>query len=302
MAIGRWLSVTLRVRENVEGIVINRFGTLESLDCAPVNDLIWRGFVAVCARLDCEPPRGAELDVISDIPVARGLGSSAAAVVAGGLLANAYCDGKLDDAAIIDIAASIEGHPDNVAPSTLGGAVLSVRDTAGQYRSAPIAIHPSLRFVFLVPDFEVRTSVARAALPSAIAYATAVTATARSAALIIGLQTANAAILATALDDVLHVPFRRALIRGYDEVTTAAIGAGAIGATLSGSGSTIVAVTRKATADLVCESALRAWKSLDVRAEGFVTAAELRSAKIGKISKRHSSDGSTLKSRKATWQ
>ncbi len=280
MAIGRWLDVTARIRPAGREVVIKRAGTLAVLDCEYGDDLIWRGFVAACVALRRTPPDGIELDATSDIPIARGLGSSAAAVVAGVLLANAAFAGDLDSEAIIDIAASLEGHPDNVAPSTLGGAVLSVRTGGHHYRSVRLAVHPSLRFVFIVPNFEVRTAVAREALPSQLPYETAVTAAARAAALVVGLQTADVEILSTALDDVLHVPFRRALVPGYDHVTTAAIAAGAIGATLSGSGSTIVAVATVKAVNDVCKAALQAWRSIGIGAEAFLTAAEGSGATI----------------------
>jgi homoserine kinase len=281
MAIDRWLTVGARIHANDSPVVVTREGTLAGLNCAPADDLIWRGFIATCDALGRTPPNGIEMFASSDIPVARGLGSSAAAVLAGALLANAALGADMDRAAIIDVAASLEGHPDNVAPSALGGAVLSVRVSSGHYRSVPITVHPSLRFVFLVPDFEVRTSVARAVLPATVPHDSAVNAAGRAAALIVGLQTADAAILAPALDDVLHVPFRRSLVRGYDEVTAAALGAGAIGATLSGSGSAIVAVARRDVADRVRAAALDAWRAAGVRADAFVTAPELRGATIG---------------------
>ena len=280
MAIGRWLHVTASIGASDQPVTIRRAGTLASLDCAGGDDLIWRGFVAACVALRRTPPNGVELDVTSDIPVARGLGSSAAAVVAGVLLANAVFDGGLDGAAVIDIAAALEGHPDNVAPSTLGGAVLSVRTGGHHYRSVRLGVHPSLRFIFLVPNFEVRTAVARAALPQHLKFETAVTAASRAAALVVGLQTADVEILAAALDDVLHVPFRRALVTGYDHVTTAAIAAGAIGATLSGSGSTIVAVAQNGAVNEVCKAALRAWRSVGIEADAFLTAAEGSGATI----------------------
>jgi len=287
MALGRWLDVTARCGTNAEGVIVKRGGTLSGLDCAYDDDLIWRGFVAACVALRCTPPDDIELDATSDIPVARGLGSSAAAIVAGALLANAILEGKLDHAAIIDIAASLEGHPDNVAPSTLGGAVLSVRTAGHHYRSAQLVVHPSLRFVFVVPNFEVRTAAARAALPAQLDFGTAVSAAARAAALVVGLQTADAAILAVALDDVLHVPFRRALVPGYDRVTDAAITAGAIGATLSGSGSSIVAVVHDDSGPAVCDAAVRAWQAVGVEAEAFVTAAERGGATIDTAQRVH---------------
>jgi homoserine kinase len=280
MAIGRWLSVTARVRPNGAPVRINRAGTLLQLDCSYGDDLIWRGFIAACVALRCSPPDGVELDATSDIPVARGLGSSASAIVAGALLANAMFDGGLDDAAIIDIAASSERHPDNVAPAVLGGAVLSVRTTGHHYRSVQLAVHPSLQFVFIVPEFEIRTAVARAALPAQLDFTTAVSAAGRAAALIVGLQLADEAILGVALDDLLHVPFRRTLITGYDRVVDAAITAGAIGATLSGSGSSIVAVVDDGSADAVAGAAVRAWQSMGVAAETFTTAAESTGATV----------------------
>jgi homoserine kinase len=283
MAVDRWLELTAHATDSDNPVAFRRAGTLTGLDCKDEDDLIWRGFVAACVALRRTPPRGIEIDVTSAIPVARGLGSSASAIVAGVLLANTLFDGALDEPAMIDIAASLEGHPDNVAPSVLGGAVLSVRTSGHNYHSARLAVHSSLRFVFLVPDFEVRTSVARAALPSQLAFETAVGAAARAAALVVGLQSGDAAILKPALDDVLHVPFRRSLITGYDTVTVAAIAAGAVGATLSGSGSTIVAVATETTAAAVREAALSAWKSCGVKAESFVTAAELRGATVDTV-------------------
>jgi homoserine kinase len=274
MAVGRWLDVIARLHASDAPVAIRRAGTLCTLNCPAQDDLIWRGFVATCAALRQTPPNGIEIDATSSIPIARGLGSSAAAVVAGASLANAVLDAGLDLASIVDIAAALEGHPDNVAPSTLGGAVLSVRGTGHHVISTPLTVHPSLRFVFLIPDFEVRTSVARAALPDTVEFATAVTAASRSAALVIGLQTGDARLLRSALDDVLHVPFRRGLVRGYDSVTVAAASAGAIGATLSGSGSTIVAVTTASNAAAVSDAASVAWRSLGVGVHAFVTAAE----------------------------
>ncbi len=280
MAVGRSLRVSLRGVAAGDGLVIHRSGTLSNLECDPDDDLIWRGVVAAAVALRKSPPDGLQIDVTSDIPVARGLGSSAAAVVAGVLLANAILRGGLDSASVIDIAASLEGHPDNVAPCTLGGAVLSVRTAGHHYRSVRLPVHAALRFVFVVPDFEVRTSLARAALPAQVDFDTAVTAAARAAALVTGLRTGDPRLLATALDDVLHVPWRRSLVAGYDHVVNAAIATGALGATLSGSGSTIVAVCTAEFADAVLDAAVSAWRLAGIQAAGFVSAALAHGAAV----------------------
>jgi homoserine kinase len=280
MAVDRWLELSVSTTGADAPVVIRRTGTLAGLQCTNADDLIWRGAVAACNALGKPIPRGLEIDADSSIPVARGLGSSAAAVVAGVLMVGELYGSVLDRAAVVDIAASLEGHPDNAAPSVFGGAILSIQTSPHVYRSVELRIHPSLRFVFLVPDFEVRTSVARAALPVLVDFHTAVSAASRAAALVLGLQGGDSAILAPALDDVLHVPYRRQLVRGYDAVTEAALAAGAIGATLSGSGSTVVAVTTESTQNEVLEAATRAWESRGVVVDAFVTSAEKRGAEI----------------------
>jgi len=126
--------------------------------------------------------------------------------------------------------------------------------------------------VFAVPDFTVETKRARAVLPATLPHEQAVRAAAKGAALVHGLAHADARLLAAALDDVLHVPFRLPLIPGYAEVTAAARTAGAYGATLSGSGPTVVAVTPAVHAAAVSDAMVRAWRARGVAAQGFVSA------------------------------
>ena len=211
----------------------------------------------------------------SDIPVSRGLGSSAAAVVAGAAAANTLLDLGLVSADLLAVGTEIEGHPDNVAPAVYGGACLVLRrpPPGGGLLAVPIEIHPALAFVFAIPDLRVETKRARAALPASVPHATAVQAAARGAALIHGLVTADPDALSVGLDDLLHVPYRRSLVSGYDAVTAAARAAGAYGATLSGSGPTVVAPTTPARAAAVGESMIRAWADIKVNAETFVQTA-----------------------------
>jgi homoserine kinase len=209
------------------------------------------------------------LEASSDIPIARGLGSSAAAVVAGAVAARALCDLGLEDAALAALCADIEGHPDNVAPSVWGGAVLALKTAGGELVFTPLEVHRSLMLIFAVPDFTLSTEKARAVLPPTVPHRTAVTAVGRAAALVYGLAHADPGLLALGLDDVLHVPHRRTLMRGYDEVTEAARAAGAYGATLSGSGSTIVAVGSATSAPAVEAAMAQAWRALGVTAATF---------------------------------
>src|SRR5207237_134883 len=220
-------------------------------------DYLYRGFAAACRRSGRDVPAGLVLTAESEIPVARGLGSSAAAGVGGAAAAAVLLDLSLEGVALAELATELEGHPDNVAPAVFGGATLALQGPNGLI-VAPLVVHASLAFVFAVPDFMVETKRARAALPATLPHQQAVRAAAKSAALVQGLAHGDARLLAAALDDVLHVPYRRALVRGYDEVTSAARQAGAYGATLSGSGPTVVALCPAARAAQVGEAIGRA--------------------------------------------
>ena len=273
VAVGRWLRLTARVADAPGRLItIERSGTLRDLNTAPEADLVYRGFVAACRRAGLEAPAGLTLNADSDIPLARGLGSSAAATVAGAAAAAALLEVKLDRAGLAELASELEGHPDNVAPAVFGGANLVLRDSDGLVVT-PLPLHPSLALVFAVPDFTVETKRARAALPATVPHADAVRAAAKSAALVHGLAHADARLLAAGLDDVLHVPFRRALVPGYDEVTKAARQAGALGATLSGSGPTIVAVVAAGGEGggvrAVGDAMVRAWAARGTIAQVF---------------------------------
>jgi homoserine kinase len=278
MAVERWLQVRARCVEDrsAPAVAIERHGTLSDVGAPgapPEQDLIYRGFAAACRAAGRDVPERLAFTADSDIPVSRGLGSSAAAVVAGAGAANILLNLDLGREAMLALGTEIEGHPDNVAPAVYGGACVVLHRPVGGLLVVPIEIHSALAFVFAIPDFRVETKRARAALPAAIPHATAVQAAARGAALIHGLVTADPDSLSVGLDDLLHVPYRRSLVTGYDAVTASARAAGAYGATLSGSGPTVVAPTTPARAVAVGEAMVRAWEELKVTAETFVQTA-----------------------------
>ena len=273
VAVDRWLSVSATTGTG-KPITVERRGTLTALEVPPEADLLCRGFVAACTKAGRPVPSGLALVADSEIPVARGLGSSAAATVAGAAAATALLGLELDRDDLTALCAELEGHPDNVAPAVHGGAnlVLPTVPPDGGPIVAPLVIHESLALVFAVPDFTVETKRARAVLPATLPHAKAVQAAAKGAALVQGLAHADRRLLAAALEDVLHVPFRVPLVPGYAEVTAAARTAGAYGATLSGSGPTVVAVTPAARAGAVGEAMVGAWRTRGTSAQSFVTA------------------------------
>jgi homoserine kinase len=269
VAVDRWLGASVEVSDGPPGIRMKRSGANSRITLRPEDDLVHIGFALACDACNAEVPRGLEYEVTSTIPVARGLGASAAALVAGAFLARGALGLDLTSEGIAALCAREEGHPDNAGPSVFGGAVLGIPASEDGFAWAfsELRIHHGLVLVFAVPQLEVLTAEARAVLPKSIPHVTAVRAAAKAAALVEGLSTADEELLRFALDDVLHVPFRRRLIPGYDSVVAAAITAGAFGATLSGSGSTMVAVAPREAAQRVGASMQRAWQLHDQDAE-----------------------------------
>jgi homoserine kinase len=258
VAVDRWLVASLTPTAGRE-ISIKRGGRLTAVSVAVDEDLLARGFRAAGGR-------GGVIDATSDIPVGSGLGSSAAAIVAGVLLADAALELNLTRQQIVEIASGIEGHPDNVAPAVYGGAILSVQTPAGLV-STSLAVADGLELLLAVPPFPSDTKAARALLPKTLAHADAVVAASRAAALVQGLSSGDGRLLAAALDDVLHVPFRRGRIPGYDAVARAARDAGAFGATLSGAGSAILAIAPRDRSAQVGAAMIAAWRQRDIEAE-----------------------------------
>lgn len=278
MAVDKLLTARVTRDPKRPGISMARSGTLATLPCSARDDLLFQGFVAACQRVGAVVPEHLAFDVHSDIPVARGLGSSAAALVAGAGLADAVLDLGLGVHGVATLVSQIEGHPDNASPAAYGGAMLGVANNDGggdghrcTYAFSSLPVHRSLAFAFVIPSLEVTTASARAVLPQAVHFSDAVMAVQRSAALIRGLETGDPALLMRALDDVLHVPYRRHLIPGYDAVVNAACNAGAFGATLSGSGSAMVAISAVDEADAVASAMQRAFATAGLGSETLAT-------------------------------
>ena len=265
VAVDRWLVASVTLQRS-GGFSICRHGKLSAVKVRPDQDLFTRGFRAACAAGGGVTPVGVTIDATSDIPVGCGLGSSAAAIVAGALLADAALGLGLSRARVLEIGTTIEGHPDNIAPAIYGGAVLSVRTPAGLV-STSLSVADGLELLLVVPPFPSDTKAARAVLPRTLPHCDAVSAASRAAALVQGLASGDGALLAAALDDVLHVPFRRGRIPGYDAVVAAAQNAGAFGATLSGAGSAIVAIAPRERSAAVGAAMIAAWREIGIEAE-----------------------------------
>lgn len=202
---------------------------------------------------------GVSLEVRKGLPLAGGLGGSAASAVAGALAADLVYGCALPReellAAALDAEAVVSGrHPDNVAPSLLGGAVLVL--SVDPLRVARVPVHASLRLVLATPSYAVETAAARAVLPASVPRAVAVSQAARLGGLLLGLERGDRDLVRASLTDAIAEPARAALHPGYAEARVAAEAAGALGVVVSGSGPTVVALAPEGTTAAV-EDALR---------------------------------------------
>lgn len=175
-----------------------------------------------------------------EIPVGRGLGSSAAAIVGGVVAANALLGEKFSREDLLALAAQVEGHPDNVAPALWGGLTIVVRDDA-RWAIAPLAIPRGLRCVLFIPDHALSTKLARNVLPRRVARADAIFNVGRAALWIAALHARRWDWLDLATQDRLHQPYRAKLVCGMEALFAAARRAGARGVALSGAGPSIIA-------------------------------------------------------------
>jgi homoserine kinase len=212
----------------------------EGAESLPTDDsnLVLRAAESVFERTG-RRPAGFRVKQENKIPVGSGLGSSAAAVLGGILAANELIGNPLSQNEALEMAAEMEGHPDNVVPALLGGLTIAVSD-AGTLVVERIRI-PELRVVVVLPDHSLSTHEARSVLPQTVPMADAVFNISRTALLIKALEQGDYEHLALAMEDRLHQPYRLPLIPGMAEAFNAGRHVGAAAVALSGAGPSLVA-------------------------------------------------------------
>jgi homoserine kinase len=232
---------TVKVEACESGLYIENWG--EQKIPTGFNNLIYITLVNFYERYGQKPP-GVHIMQDDHIPMTRGLGSSAACIAAGLLAANELSGAKLSRDELLQIAAGIEGHPDNVAPAIMGGVIVgAMRGGKLYYNKLNIPQLDELRFCILIPDFHLPTEHARGVLPESYSRADAVYNISRSALLTAALVSSDWSLLRASFEDKIHQPYRSKLIPHMDSIFKDAMAAGALGVYLSGAGPTIVAVT-----------------------------------------------------------
>jgi len=247
---------TVAAEEIPEGLVIENHGRDAGLIGKDDSNLIYKAMKTVFEKVGYIPA-GLKITSYNEIPVARGLGSSAASTAAGLILANAMTGETLSLEEIIRLGTALEGHPDNIVPALIGGMTLSYSQDTSSVGYIKVDFPENLRMLVMVPDFMLSTTKARMVLPQQVELGNAVFNISRAALMVTALTAGKLEHLKYAVQDRLHQPYREKLIPGMQEVFEQAYNAGARGVFLSGAGSTIVAMVDADNSDFL--SRLRAF-------------------------------------------
>ena len=201
-------------------------------------------YTSYCAVLNTmsEEVRGVKIHIDAHIPICRGLGSSAALLVAGAMGANVLRGNKLSTQGLLNITNAMEGHPDNLAPAFYGGLTASMVDN-GLPVTVNFPLHPDWEFVALIPDFDLPTTLARSVLPEQVSRADAIYNVSHGAMVLKALEKGDEKLLRTAMQDRLHQNYRKHLIPDYEKIQALARTLGCAFC-LSGAGPTLLLITR----------------------------------------------------------
>ena len=255
LALDIWNAVTVEVG----GHGIQIYGRGERELPRDESNLVWTSAARIFHEAgQATPP--ISLTCVNDIPTTRGLGSSSAALVGGLVVGNELCGNPFDKHELLQIAADIEGHPDNVAPALFGGMQIAVTHN-GRVISSPVSVPENLSAVLYVPDTPMPTEEARGLLKSDVPRADAVFNIGRAALLVRAMESGDFQHLDIATDDRLHQPARQKIFFPMKNIIRAAMGAGAMGAFLSGAGSTVLALATEKEFTIGYEMADAAVKS-----------------------------------------
>ncbi len=204
------------------------------------DNLFLVAFDKVCERLNTS--MNIYLKIENDIPISRGLGSSASLIVAGAMCANYLNKNKLSTNEIFEICTSLEGHPDNIAPALFGGFTASSMHNNIPY-TKQIKVNEKYKFTVLIPDFEVSTNQARQVLPNTYSIKDTVSNMSNIVGLCLSLQDGDDKLLKLSNDDKIHEPYRKTLIPDFDILKEECLNKGAYTFMISGSGSTCLVIS-----------------------------------------------------------
>jgi homoserine kinase len=273
------LPLECRFRKSDALTIAARGRDCEQISAAEDN-LIWQTALAVAREVGESMPAIA-LEIDNQIPIGKGLGSSAAALTAGVVIADQMLGLGWKPLRILDEAARIEGHPDNVAACVLGSIVASAIDSGGVARAVRLELPANYGIAIVVPDFALPTSEARAALPDCYSRQDAIFNVQRAALLIAALATGTTTAFPTALEDRLHQPYRTRLVPGLEEILRLRA-PGLLGCALSGAGPSILVFYQRGS-EGVCDLVRQVFRLHDRASEVLWTSVAVNGYQLEQV-------------------
>lgn len=236
--------------------------SIESLDNIKIptneNNLVYWSAKKLYEECGKKIP-GLKIKQVNNIPIARGLGSSSACIVAGLLGANRFLGSPLSKNEIINLASKIEGHPDNTTPAITGGLVTSAIEGEKVY-SVTVPVAKNIRFAVMVPPFELKTDLARSVLPQSYSKDDVVYNLSRAALMTASLFSGNLENLRVAVSDKIHQPYRAKFIHGFENIFRLSYELGSYGTYISGAGPSIISIVDENSSESFRKCALSRFK------------------------------------------
>ncbi len=256
------------------GIEINVMKDLENEELLELNNipedkdnLVFKA-VEMLYNMIGQDANELKINIKSNIPIARGLGSSASVIVGGLLAANELLGFPADTDALLSIATDVEGHPDNVVPAILGGFVLSSLEDDGSIIYTKAEWPEEWLITVCVPDFELATNVSRSVIPENVPIKDATFNARRLAMLIQAINTKDEKLMKSALDDRLHQPYREKLIPGFLEIKESLKHEeNILGTVISGAGPSIVIISKKNSVEKIKNTVKEIWNNYNINSE-----------------------------------
>ncbi len=284
LALARWNQATFTLGETPAPWEAHNQGEGATHLPRDAEHLTLRAFRRLYEHLGAPLPGKVYLETQNSIPVGSGLGSSAAAVVAGVVAANATLGNPLSRQALLALASEMEGHPDNAAPALFGGLTAAWLAADGAAQACRLPLAPTWQerpwLAVAVPEVQLSTAQARRALPQTVPFHDAVFNLSRLALLLDALRRGDPQLLAEAAQDRLHQPYRWALLPAAEAVRRAAQRAGACAVVLSGAGPGVLALVPEGDAEAVAQAMVQAWAEAGVAARGWALRPAMQGAQV----------------------
>ncbi|MCM1338241.1 MAG: homoserine kinase [Muribaculaceae bacterium] len=266
---------TITIEETVlpgTGIEINVLADTDSIDQLSLdhipsdeNSIVYKAVELLYNSIG-QTPSELKINIHSNIPVARGLGSSSSVIVGALIAANELLGRPADEVALLSIASEIEGHPDNITPAIVGGLVISSQEDDGSVVYRKLEWPDEWAVTVCVPDFELSTDIARSVLPSEVPMKDAVFNAKRLAMFVEAVHTKDSELMKLALHDRLHQPYRMKLVPGLDKIIeNLKHFENVLGCVLSGAGSSILVISEKNNVDKIKEVIRETWADQNIK-------------------------------------